>query len=555
MGWRDSKIIKSIVKWSEGSPAGRVAEIRKGEASGNRGLPPQVQSSNGLGDALKIESGLMERYRDYEEMDDYPEISAALDIYADDATIEDAMHGVSVWVESENKIVRQILMNLLHRTLRVEDDIHGMARGIARYGNGFWETIVDVDGVIGLTIMPPPTMRRVESEQGILVGFIQDDTGVANVDAGVVKDILDNKAESPDGLRVFAAWEVAHARLRSKDVRSMYGYSVIDSARWAWRRLVMLEDAALVYKLTRAPARFAFYIDTGDLNPAQAMAYVQSVKAQYRKKKVVDSSGRLNFRVNPLAPDEDYWIPVRAGKETSRIEVISGPDYGSMEGLDYFRSKVLAAIKMPRSYMGLEGESNRSALAQEDVRFARAVMRLQRAVMTGIEHVCRVHLAALGIDPDLVDWQLKMTSPSSIFRLAQIEVMVAQADLADRLGDYMPKEWILQTVFGFSKEDSTKVAQTKGDEQRMIALRDASVQSEVLKKYPELAGVMMDPNADGGDQGANEHALPPRDDLTPMVEELCTRVRSMDRRMKSMENESRKGIRFLQETARNRRAA
>jgi hypothetical protein len=303
------------------------------------------------------------------------------------------------------------------------------------------------------------------------------------------EDLLASGADAGDSVTAFDTWEVVHWRLRSKHMRSEYGYSVLDPARWAWRRLVMLEDSMLVYKLTRAPARFAFYVDCGDLPPSQALAYVNQVKRGFKKKRLMNSTtGNLDFRMNPLSPDEDFWIPTRGGTESTRIDTIAGPDYQAIDDVEYFRSKLFSAIKVPKSYLGLEGESNRASLSQEDVRFARTLMRVQREVKNGLKKVCRVHLAALNIDPDLVSWDLKMTVPSSIFEMAQLEVGNARADLARNMEEYMPKDWILQHIFGFSRDDASTLATKKSEQSRSVALDDAATQAEAERKFGAVAG-------------------------------------------------------------------
>ena len=463
---------------------------------------------DGLAEHLRLEHDLLTRYVDYEEMDDFPEISSAIDIYADDATQVDSLRGTSVWVTSDSERVKTMLNDLLHKRLRVEEDIWPLARVVAKYGNGYAEVLLNEEGVVGLNFLPPPTMRRMEDTNGALLGFIQDPNG-QGVSLDDFKKMIDDKGalkttnkapgarspvhgaaqmsgtNRPVEVVPFEDWEVVHWRLRSKHMRSIYGHSVLEPARWVWRRLVLLEDAAILYKLTRAPARYAFYIDTGDLQGAQALAYVKNIKQQYKKKKFIDSQGKLDFRVNPLSQDEDFWIPSRGGKESTRIDVLSGPDWQSMDDIEYFRQKLFAAIKVPASYAGLSGEDSKGSLAQQDIRFARTVIRLQREVRNGLKKVCRIHLIAMGIDPQSVEWDLTMTVPSSIFELAQIEVRSAQAQLAASMEEYVPKKWLLKHVFDFADDEIPGVRQEKETEQEQEGTHAALIQ----KKQNDILGI------------------------------------------------------------------
>lgn len=441
--------------------------------------------------------------------------NSSLDVYGDDATVPDAIHGHTVWAVSEDKLVRDILNDLYWRRLRIDEDIFPLVRVMCKYGNNYAEIVVTDRGVVGLNFMPVPSVRRVEDKSGKTYGFVQDTSGRFNISTASMIDVLKSGGETSDeqkdsGVVGFQPWQVVHWRLRSKQMNSPYGHSVLDPARWIWRRLVMMEDSVLVYKLTRSPARYAFYVDTGDLPPDEALAYVRGVKSQVKKKKIVNpQTGKLDFRVNPLAMDEDFWVPTRGGQESTRIDVISGPDYQGMEDVLYFRSKMLAAIKVPPSFLGLseEGTTGKSSLAQEDVRFARTEMRVQRETRNGLRQVGRVHLAALGIDPDLVEWDVKMTVPSAIFELQQLEVMAARSDAATNLEKYMTKQWILTRIFGFSADDAAFIVQEKADETQSDATNDAATQAKIMQDYPELSPEQVGEAGEEGGEAPQQESL------------------------------------------------
>ena len=491
----------------------------------------------GLAEHLRIEHDLLTRYFDYEEMDDFPEISTAMDIYADDSTQTDTLRRQAVWVVSEDERYKEIGNECLHKTLRIEEDLHPLSRTLTKYGNAFGELLVNKDGVIGINFLPPPTMRRVEDYNGALLGFYQDPDG-RGISLEDFRKLLDEKGRiagaprptndfyqagarnqggyttpgmstnlgtnQPTELIPFEDWEVVHWRLRSKHMRSIYGHSVLEPARWVWRRLVLLEDAAILYKLTRAPARYAFYIDTGDLPPAQGMAYVNEIKKGYKKKKFVDKDGQLDFRVNPLAVDEDFWVPMRGGKESTRIDVLSGPDWQSMEDLQYFRQKLMTAIKVPPAYIGLQEGETRASLSQEDVRFARTVLRIQRELRNGLKKVLRVHYASLNMDPYAVDWDVQMTAPSSIFELAQIETRNAQAGLAATLEPYFDRMWILTKVFNLSDDEAEEIIKKQDAEQEEVAVRAAEIQKKQAEIFPGAEGAELPQPAPGeGPAGAS----------------------------------------------------
>lgn len=473
---------------------------------------------------LRIGPELMEMYRDVEEMDDYPESSTVLNLYASNSTIPNSITGKTIWVESKEELAEKVLMDLLHRRLRIEEDIYMIDRTLGKYGNCFCENIVTENGLIGLNFLDVPTVRRVEDAKGSLVGFLQDPTGKFNLDPEKLKKVVNSsnpRKDDIEGCVFFAPWEVTHWRLRSKQIRSQYGSSVLDSARWIWKRLLLLEDTALVYKLTRSPGRFVYYVDVGDLPEKQAMAFLNKVKSAYRKKKLINpGTGQIDFRHNPLSQNEDLWLPTRGGQESTRVEVLAGPDSTMMDDIDYFRSKFFAAVEVPKRYLGAEGETLDRTAAQDDVQFGRAAMRLQRAVIQGFRHICRVHLASLNIDPDRIEYEIKMTVPSYVYELAQLEVLNARADAANNLMNFKTKEWILEHIFRLSKDEAEESIKKKSDQDEKEFINQAKIQARIDREYP---GVEIPPEQNIG----GEPEIPVESSIEDRVDRLDKSYRSI----------------------------
>jgi hypothetical protein len=202
------------------------------------------------------------------------------------------------------------------------------------------------------------------------------------------------------------------------------------------------------------------------------------------------------------------------------VDVLAGIDTQDLEVVEYFRNKVLASTLVPRRFLGLEEQPGR-VTSQDDVRFARSCMRLQRALVNGLKQVCRIHLAALGVDPDAVKWDLHMVVPSYIFELAQLEVKNAQAQLAQGLGELMPPPWILQHVFGFSQDEAIYTTDEARKARGAAMKADASAQAEIMRDYPETVtgippgqeaamGLEPMPGEEGEEEVAAEAVATPR---------------------------------------------
>lgn len=452
-----------------------------------------------VGDYLKLDHDLFSRYYDYEEMDDYPDASAALDVYADDATQVDSEERATVWIESDDEQIARRETEMLKRC-RAEEITWEMTRSLCKYGNDYEEVLVSDEGVQSLAFMPPATVRRIEGPRSELVGFVQSYTGDFTIDPNQFGDLMknDQMQGGKDGVLALEGWRVLHMRLRGKYRGAMYGHSILDPARWIWKRLVLMEDAVLIYKLTRSPSRLAFYVDTGRLQGDEAWAYVNKVAQAYKKRKFVNpKTGRLDLQFNPLGMDDDFFLPVNAEGRGTKIDMLNGPTYQSMEDVDHFLKKFYAAIKVPRAYLGYdENMPSKATLSQEDVRFARTVLRCQREVCNGWKRVGEIDLAATGTDPAYIDFAVRMTVPSSIFELGQMEVKRLRAELGNSLESYYSMYWVMSKVLHMSDEDIRLVMRQKEQEQFAKAAAEARAQriaSGAEPYTPEPVGPRAEP--------------------------------------------------------------
>lgn len=464
--WKKDKDTQAT-KLARGNTSARL--MSGGYGPGGFGYQESVQSW------LNVEGDLLSRFADYEEMDDYPELAAALNVFADDATQLDSQLDRTVWVTSKSEVTARLLDDMLHKRLRIDEEIWEIARSLCKYGNDYEELLVTNEGVIGLNFLPAPGMRRIEDCYGALLGFIQTYTAQLAFSVPEFDQLLKERTEHikaceagelvATAATAFEGWEVVHFRLRSKFRRSVYGYSVLEPARWIWKRLMMLEDAAILFRLQKAMERYAFYVDVGDMPPAEALAYVNRIRQQYRKRRFVNqTTGKLELQFNPASPDEDFWIPSRAGRDGTRIDLVASPQWQSMDDIEYFRDKLFSSVTVPKAYLGQEQDVARATLSSQDVRFARSVLRVQRELKSGLGKVCRVHLAALNSDPARADFTVHMTVPSAIFELAQIEVRAARGDLAARMADFVPLHYILTQIFGLNDAEAQVLIKQKSED-------------------------------------------------------------------------------------------
>lgn len=227
--------------------------------------------------------------------------------------------------------------------------------------------------------------------------------------------------------------------------------SSLEGARWAWKRLQMMEDALLLGKLTKSPQRYVYYVDVGDVPPNEARKILNTVKQEFQKQKMIDNSGKINWRYNPLSQSDDIFIARRKDKRSTEIEVLSGIDAQSIADTDYFKNKLISSLGITKSYLGYDETIGRANLGTQDLRMARSTLRLQKCIKMGLRQIADVDLSARNIDPHSVDYEICMTVPSGALELAHIEVAKAKAELCQLYqGLNIPDYYLWSKVLGMS---------------------------------------------------------------------------------------------------------
>ena len=257
-------------------------------------------------DFLFVSNDRFNRYSEYFEMARYPLIKGALDVLADDATQRDR-NGHVIQVESDNKEVKQELNYLLHKVLNLDEEIRNIVFKSMVYGDAFYELIFDKElkNVVGVKNLPAKSVIRIEINNK-LYGFMQQIPGMA----------------SPH----FDPFEIIHFMIEESDgAYRPYGLSYLDSSRRTFRRLSLMEDAMVVYRVERAPERRIFYINTGRMPSAKAEEHIQKLRNSLRKKPIFDQlTGELSYKSNPMTVSEDIFLAVREGQESTKIDQLPG---------------------------------------------------------------------------------------------------------------------------------------------------------------------------------------------------------------------------------------
>ncbi len=228
--------------------------------------------------------------------------------------------------------------------------------------------------------------------------------------------------------------------------------------RRVWKQLSLMEDAMLIHRVMRAPEKRIFKVDVGNIPPSEVDQYMQKLMDKMKKVPYIDErTGDYNLRFNLQNMVEDFYLPVRGSDSGTSIEPLSGMEFNGIDDIEYLRNKMLAALKIPKAFLGYEEDlSGKATLASEDVRFAKTVNRVQRILISELNKIAMVHLYAQGYkDASLVDFTLELTNPSVIFEKEKIAIWQDKVNLSKDMMEtkLFSKKWIYENVFKISEED------------------------------------------------------------------------------------------------------
>ena len=402
--------------------------------------------------AIYYEPTRLAAFYDYESMEFTPEISTALDIYAEESTTPN-QDGYILQIYSESKRVKGILTDLFNNVLDINTNLQMWTRNTCKYGDNFVYLKLDSEkGIVGCMQLPNIEIERLE--RGMAARSVN-----AEVDPKEKGLRFNWKVKDME----FNSWEVAHFRLLGDDRKLPYGTSMLEKARRIWKQLLLSEDAMLIYRTSRAPERRVFKVFVGNMDDKDVEAYVQRVANKFKRDQIVDNkTGNVDLRFNQMAVDQDYFVPVRDVSQTMPIETLAGAqNLSEIADIEYIQKKLVTALRVPKAYLGFEevvGDGKNLSL--QDIRFARTINKIQKAMIAEMNKIAIIHLFILGFEDDLQNFTLGLTNPSKQADLLMIDVWKEKVLLYKDLVSEIPNTlaptsatWAKKHIFGFSDED------------------------------------------------------------------------------------------------------
>jgi len=403
----------------------------------------QVESS------MAYQQVRIDLFRDYDSMDMDPILHAALNTYADETTARNEMGNV-LKIHHEDDNIKQILENLFYDILNVEFNLWPWTRNLVKYGDFYLQLeMAENIGIVNILPMSTYEMSRIE-------GFDQENPQRVKFVYAPYQNPYN--AVGQTAKKEYENYEIAHFRLNNDSNFLPYGKSMLEGGRRVWKQLMLMEDAMLIHRVMRAPEKRIFKVDVGNIPPNEVDNYMQKIINGSKKVPFIDErTGEYNLKYNMQNLIEDYYMPVRGSDNGTSIDTLKGLEYNMTDDLNYLKGKLMAALQIPKAYLGYEEDTNgKATLAAMDVRFAKTIERIQRVIISELTKIAIIHLYSQGIDDDrLTNFTLELTIPSKIYEQEKIELYTSKVALITQMQQtkMFSKEWMYQAIMGLAKDE------------------------------------------------------------------------------------------------------
>jgi len=259
--------------------------------------------------------------------------------------------------------------------------------------------------------------------------------------------------------------------------KQVYGY--LHKAIKPTNQLRMMEDATVIYRISRAPERRIFYIDVGNLPKPKAEAYLKDVMSRYRNKVVYDgNTGEVKDDRNQMSMLEDFWLPRREGGRGTEITTLpGGQNLGEMEDVQYFQEKLYKSLNIPISRLQSDSGFNmgRSAeITRDEIKFTKFIQRLRKRFSMLFQDLLKTQCVLKGI-LTVEDWEdmkediiFDFNDDNHFFELKDAELLESRINqlnsVTEYVGTYYSIEWVRKNILKQTQEEMQMIDKQIEDE-------------------------------------------------------------------------------------------
>jgi hypothetical protein len=421
-------------------------------------------------------------YTDYEAMDTESIIASALDIVADECTLKNESQEV-LQIRSADENIQRILYNLFYDILNIEFNLWPWTRNMCKYGDFYLK--LDIAEKFGVYHVYPMSVYDTVREEGYdennpaAIRYRIDPTVLSL--GGMSARMYDGHKDE-EGKITFENYEVAHFRLITDANYLPYGRSYIEPARKVYKQYVLMKDAMLLHRITRAPEKRVFSVNVGNIPANEVDTYMQKLMQRTKKTPFMDQqTGEYNLRYNLMNMMEDFYIPVRGQNDATKIDTVKGLEYNAIDDVSFLRDEMLAALKVPKAFFGFEKDlTGKATLAAEDIRFARTIERIQRIILSELYKIALVHLYVQGYDGEsLANFDLNLTTPSVIYEQERVALYKEKISLAREMqeSNLFSSDHIYDKIFQLSEDQFDEMRDLIAEDKKR-AFRLSQIENE-----------------------------------------------------------------------------
>lgn len=364
-----------------------------------------------------FESEVM-KIMEYRKMADYPEIGDVIEDACNESTLvndENKVFSLEIYdkelLKSKNttKNLFKEFDELFYRRLEIDKIIDDLMRTYYIDGRVYYERIIDKNrpgrGIMAIKKLPSETMDySYDPRDGHILDYYQ------YLAPNTKRPLNRGEAEKDPRIVIFNPEQIGliHYGIYGKTKAEIYGY--LEKARVPYNQLKLLETSVIIYRIVRAPERFVFKIDTGNMPKDKAMKFVEKIKTKFIKRQTYDpQTGALTHEPEVLSILENFFLPQSADGRGSAIETVGGNAAGFTELNDvyYFARKLYRALKYPASRVtaGQEkreaeivvGGSHTGEISRDEVKWAKFLEKHQLRFCDEFRDLFMLHLDFKGL--------------------------------------------------------------------------------------------------------------------------------------------------------------
>ena len=421
----------------------------------------------------KNETDLINKYR---EMALQPECDAAVQDIINEAIVTDSDEEIvkiqldKTGLSSSLKASIRKEFEVILERLNFNNDAYEHFRRWYVDGRINFHVIIDKTnprkGITALRYIDPRKIRKIREP----IKKKDPDTGVT-LHYGAKEYFIYNEkglnAQTNTGTKV-AVDSILFGHSGLMDSMNNIVYSHLHKAIKPMNQLRMLEDAVVIYRISRAPERRIFYIDVGNLPKAKAEQHLNEMMIKHKNKLVYNAStGEVSDDRKVMTMLEDFWIPRREGGRGTEISTLpGGQNLGEMDDVEYFKKKLYKALNVPVSRLEAENSFNigrTTEISRDEIKFAKYIHRLRMRFTSIFDDALELQLS-LKVIMSRAEWQkhkekifFDWTKDNYFTELKETEMLSNRMDMLGTvdqyIGNFFSKAWVQKEILRMSEQN------------------------------------------------------------------------------------------------------